>query len=135
MDRYYEGCKEIEVDAVACDGEIIVQLVSEHVENAGVHSGDATIIFPAQDLQQETIRRVEDATAKIAKELNISGPLNAQFLCRNNGQELMVIETNVRYAFSIRLPCCETPYTMLTIQVHRDHSHSCLKSQASTSSN
>lgn len=135
MDRYYEGCKEIEVDAVACDGEIIVQLVSEHVENAGVHSGDATIIFPAQDLQQETIRRVEDATAKIAKELNISGPLNAQFLCRNNGQELMVIETNVRYAFSIPLPCCETPYTMLTIQVHHDRSHSCLKSQASTSSN
>jgi carbamoyl-phosphate synthase/aspartate carbamoyltransferase len=96
--KYLEGAKEIEMDAVARDGKMIMHYVSEHVENAGVHSGDATLILPPQDLDPETVRRIEAATAKIAASLHVTGPFNIQFIAKNN--EIKVIECNVRAARS-----------------------------------
>ena len=93
------NAKEIEVDAVAKDGEVIVYANGEHVEYAGVHSGDATIVFPPQKIYFETIRRIKKITRQIAKELNISGPFNIQFLARNN--EVKVIECNLRASRSM----------------------------------
>jgi len=82
------------MDAVARDGEIIAYAISEHIEFAGVHSGDATIVFPAQKIYVETIRRIKRISRQIAKELNISGPFNIQFLARDN--YIKVIECNLR---------------------------------------
>ena len=76
------GAKEIEMDAVARDGKLIGHFISEHVENAGVHSGDATLILPPQDLDPETVRRIEEATRKIGDSLNITGCFNIQFIAR-----------------------------------------------------
>ena len=92
--KYIEDAKEIEMDAVAKNGKMIQHFISEHVENAGVHSGDATLILPPQDLEAETVRRIEDATRKIGEALNITGPYNIQFIAKNN--EIKVIECNVR---------------------------------------
>ncbi|AMD19125.1 HBR224Wp [Eremothecium sinecaudum] len=92
--KYIENAKEIEMDAVARDGEMIMHVVSEHVENAGVHSGDATLIVPPQDLEPQTVKRIVDATAKIGRALKITGPYNIQFIAKNN--EIKVIECNVR---------------------------------------
>ncbi|KAF2121377.1 aspartate carbamoyltransferase [Lophiotrema nucula] len=92
--KYIEGAKEIEMDAVARNGTMIGHFISEHVENAGVHSGDATLILPPQDLDPETIRRIEDATRKIGNALNVTGPFNIQFIAKDN--EIKVIECNVR---------------------------------------
>jgi carbamoyl-phosphate synthase large subunit len=86
--------KEVEMDAVAKDGEIIAYAISEHVEFAGVHSGDATIQFPAQKLYVETVRRIKKISGQIARELKISGPFNIQYLARDN--EIKVIECNLR---------------------------------------
>lgn len=86
--------KEIEIDAVAKDGEIQIYAMSEHVEFAGVHSGDATMVLPPQKIYFETIRRIKKTAKDIAKELNISGPFNMQFLAKNN--EIKVIECNLR---------------------------------------
>ncbi|KAJ1976782.1 Carbamoyl-phosphate synthase [Dimargaris xerosporica] len=96
--KYIEEAKEIEMDAVALDGELIMHVISEHVENAGVHSGDATLILPPQDLDPETVSKVEAATRKIANALNVTGPFNIQFIAKNN--EIKVIECNVRAARS-----------------------------------
>ena len=92
--KYIENAKEIEMDAVAKNGNLIEHLVSEHVENAGVHSGDATLIHPAQDLDPETVRKIEDATRKIGDALNVTGPYNIQFIAKDN--EIKVIECNLR---------------------------------------
>ncbi|KAK5008420.1 Carbamoyl-phosphate synthase, partial [Cryomyces antarcticus] len=92
--KYIEGAKEIEMDAVARNGVMIGHFISEHVENAGVHSGDATLILPPQDLDPETIRRIEDATRKIGDALNVTGPYNIQFIAKD--QDIKVIECNVR---------------------------------------
>ena len=92
--KYIENAKEIEMDAVARDGVMIGHFISEHVENAGVHSGDATLILPPQDLDPKTVRRIEDATKKIGKALNVTGPFNIQFIAKDN--EIKVIECNVR---------------------------------------
>ncbi|KAK6435646.1 Carbamoyl-phosphate synthase [Oleoguttula sp. CCFEE 5521] len=92
--KYIEGAKEIEMDAVARNGIMIGHFISEHVENAGVHSGDATLILPPQDLDPETVRRIEDATRKIGDALNVTGPYNIQFIAKDN--EIKVIECNVR---------------------------------------
>lgn len=94
LTKYIENAKEIEMDAVAKDGEMIMHVVSEHVENAGVHSGDATLIVPPQDLDPETVRRIVEATAKIGKALMITGPYNIQFIAKDN--DIKVIECNVR---------------------------------------
>ena len=92
--KYIENAKEIEMDAVALNGTMIGHFVSEHVENAGVHSGDATLILPPQDLDPETVRRIEEATGKIGQELKVTGPFNIQFIAKDN--EIKVIECNVR---------------------------------------
>ena len=92
--KYIENAKEIEMDAVAKDGKMIGHFISEHVENAGVHSGDATLILPPQDLDPETVRRIEEATRKIGDALNVTGPFNIQFIAKDN--EIKVIECNVR---------------------------------------
>ncbi|KAI4198043.1 MAG: hypothetical protein LQ350_005555 [Teloschistes chrysophthalmus] len=94
ISKYIENAKEIEMDAVAQDGKMLGHFISEHVENAGVHSGDATLILPPQDLDRETISRIEDATRKIADALNVTGPFNIQFIAKDN--EIKVIECNVR---------------------------------------
>ncbi|EQC33624.1 carbamoyl-phosphate synthase (ammonia) [Saprolegnia diclina VS20] len=92
--KFVEGAREIELDGVARNGEIIAAAVSEHVENAGVHSGDATLILPPVDLSAYYIDQVRHAGAKIAKALNISGPFNAQFLAK--GADVLAIECNLR---------------------------------------
>ncbi|KAI5122391.1 hypothetical protein M0805_002942 [Coniferiporia weirii] len=96
--KYIEQAKEIEMDAVAKNGKLVMHYISEHVENAGVHSGDATLILPPQDLDPETVRRIEEATAKIANALNVTGPFNIQFIAKNN--DIKVIECNLRAARS-----------------------------------
>ena len=96
--KYIEGAKEIEMDAVAKNGKLVMHYISEHVENAGVHSGDATLIHPPQDLDPQTVRQIEDATAKIGNALNVTGPYNIQFIAKNN--EIKVIECNLRAARS-----------------------------------
>ncbi|OJJ45016.1 hypothetical protein ASPZODRAFT_667916 [Penicilliopsis zonata CBS 506.65] len=92
--KYIENAKEIEMDAVARDGVMVGHFISEHVENAGVHSGDATLILPPQDLDPETVRRIEEATRKIGNALNVTGPYNIQFIAKDN--DIKVIECNVR---------------------------------------
>lgn len=94
VSQFIEQCKEVEMDAVAKEGEIIMYAISEHIEFAGVHSGDATIQFPAQKLYVETVRRIKKISKQIAKELNISGPFNIQYLAKGN--EIKVIECNLR---------------------------------------
>ncbi|GAB4544739.1 MAG: carbamoyl-phosphate synthase (glutamine-hydrolyzing) large subunit [Phycisphaerales bacterium] len=94
ISKYVENAKEIEFDAVAQDGEIIVYAISEHVENAGVHSGDATLVFPPQRTYQETIRQVRQYARRIAHKLHINGPFNIQFIAKDNA--VKVIECNLR---------------------------------------
>jgi carbamoyl-phosphate synthase large subunit len=94
ISEFIQNAKEIEVDAVADKGDIVSYAISEHVEFAGVHSGDATIVFPAQKIYIETIRRVKKITKDIAKKLNISGPFNMQLLAKDN--DIKVIECNLR---------------------------------------
>lgn len=94
ISKFLLNAKEVEMDAVARNGEIIAYAISEHIEFAGVHSGDATIQFPAQKLYVETVRRIKRISGEIARELKISGPFNIQFLARDN--EIKVIECNLR---------------------------------------
>ena len=94
ISKYIQGAKEVEMDAVGCGGEVVNYAISEHIENAGVHSGDATLLLPAQKLYVETHRRVKKISQKICRALRISGPFNIQFLCKNN--EVKVIECNLR---------------------------------------
>ena len=94
ISSFMQNAKEIEFDAVARDGELVEYAISEHVEFAGVHSGDATLVFPAQKIYFETMRRVKKISKQIAKELKISGPFNIQYLAKNN--EIKVIECNLR---------------------------------------
>ena len=92
--EFIQNAKEIEMDAVAQNGEIKAYAISEHIEYAGVHSGDATIQFPPQKLYVETMRRIKKVSSQIAKALNISGPFNIQYLAKNN--DIKVIECNLR---------------------------------------
>ena len=94
VSEFIQNAKEIEMDAVAQNGEIKAYAISEHIEYAGVHSGDATIQFPPQKLYVETMRRIKKISTKIAKALDISGPFNIQFLAKNN--DIKVIECNLR---------------------------------------
>lgn len=98
VSEYIEGAREIELDGVAQDGEILTAVVSEHIENAGVHSGDATAVVPAQNLYVETVRRVRHAGDAIARALKLNGPFNMQFLAIQNN--IKVIECNARAARS-----------------------------------
>lgn len=94
VSQFMQDTKEIEFDAVADKGQIVEYAISEHVEYAGVHSGDATMVFPAQNIYFSTIRQIKKTACKIAEELNISGPFNIQFLAKN--REIKVIECNLR---------------------------------------
>ena len=94
VSQFLQNAKEIEFDAVAKDGEVVEYAISEHVEFAGVHSGDATLVFPAQNIYFETMRRVKKISKQIAKELQITGPFNIQYLAKNN--DIKVIECNLR---------------------------------------
>jgi carbamoyl-phosphate synthase large subunit len=94
ISKFLENARELEIDAVACAGELVASAVSEHVENAGVHSGDATLVLPPQRTYLETVRRIRRISARIAKALEIHGPFNIQFLAKAN--EVSVIECNLR---------------------------------------
>jgi len=109
VSKFIEGAKEIEMDAVACNGTMINYAISEHVENAGVHSGDATLVLPAQNLYVETMKRVRKTTLKIAQALNITGPFNIQFLSKDN--DIKVIECNLRASRSF-------PFVSKTLNVN-----------------
>jgi carbamoyl-phosphate synthase large subunit len=98
ISEFIEGAREIELDGVAKNGEILTAIVSEHIENAGVHSGDATLVVPAQKLYVETVRRVRKAARAIAQGLNLNGPFNMQFLAKEG--DIKVIECNARAARS-----------------------------------
>ncbi len=99
VSEFIEQAKEIEIDAVAKDGELLVYALSEHVEFAGVHSGDATMVFPPQKIYFETVRRIKKISRDIAKALNITGPFNMQFLAKDN--DIKVIECNLRASRSM----------------------------------
>ncbi len=94
ISKFMVNSKEIEIDAVASNGKLVAEAITEHVENAGVHSGDATMIYPANSLNDETIRKVREAAVSVAEKLKITGPFNIQFLAKENN--LMVIECNLR---------------------------------------
>ena len=94
ISKYVENSKEVEIDAIGCNGDVVNYAISEHVQNAGVHSGDATLLLPAQKLYVETHRQIKKICQKLCRALNISGPFNIQFLCKGN--EVKVIECNLR---------------------------------------
>lgn len=94
ISQFILNAKELEIDGVAQDGKLIIYAMSEHIENAGVHSGDATVVYPAQRLYLETVRRAKTIAKKVVSNLNITGPFNIQFIAKDN--ELKVIECNVR---------------------------------------
>ncbi|KAL8432036.1 hypothetical protein Efla_003477 [Eimeria flavescens] len=94
ISKFVENAKEVEFDSVANHGEILNYAISEHIENAGTHSGDATLVLPAQKLYVETIRRVKKTAQKLARALDVTGPFNIQFICKNN--EVKIIECNLR---------------------------------------
>jgi carbamoyl-phosphate synthase large subunit len=101
VSEFIEQAKEIEIDAVADKGEIVAYAISEHVEFAGVHSGDATMVFPPQKLYIETIRRIKKIARQVAKGLEISGPFNMQLLAKDN--DIKVIECNLGHREVSRL--------------------------------
>lgn len=111
ISKFIEGAKEIEIDGVAKKGELLIYAISEHVENAGVHSGDATIVLPPQRLYLETVRKVKTATKKILKELQINGPFNIQFLAKDN--KILVIELNLRASRSFPFVSKVTGYNFV----------------------
>jgi carbamoyl-phosphate synthase large subunit len=113
VSKFELGAKEIEIDAVAMQGNILIYAIAEHIENAGVHSGDATIVLPPQKLYIETIRRVKDIARKIAAELKITGPFNIQFLAKNN--QVKVIECNLRASRSFPFSSKVTGYNFIEI--------------------
>ncbi|XP_050402847.1 CAD protein isoform X2 [Patella vulgata] len=98
ISKFILEAKEIDVDAVACDGEVVCVAVSEHVENAGVHSGDATLVTPPQDLNEETLGKIKAICCVIARALEVTGPMNIQLIAKDN--QLKVIECNVRVSRS-----------------------------------
>ncbi|MEK7673145.1 MAG: carbamoyl-phosphate synthase (glutamine-hydrolyzing) large subunit [Patescibacteria group bacterium] len=116
VSKFETNAKEIEVDAVAHKGHVVIYAISEHIENAGVHSGDATIVLPPQKLYMETIRRVKVITKQIAKELDISGPFNIQFLAKKN--RVMVIECNLRASRSFPFASKVTGYNFVEIATY-----------------
>ncbi|MDP3644825.1 MAG: carbamoyl-phosphate synthase (glutamine-hydrolyzing) large subunit [Bacteroidota bacterium] len=113
VSEFIELAKEIEIDAVAKNGEVVAYAISEHVEFAGVHSGDATIVFPPQKLYVETIRRIKKIARQIAKELNITGPFNMQLLAKDN--DIKVIECNLRASRSFPFVSKVMKYNLIEI--------------------
>jgi carbamoyl-phosphate synthase (ammonia) len=94
LSKFILNGREIEMDGIGKDGEVMGCAIHEHVENAGVHSGDATLMLPTQNVTEYTLARIEEATQKIVKALNITGPFNIQFIAK--GSDVLVIECNLR---------------------------------------
>ncbi|MEE9391663.1 MAG: carbamoyl-phosphate synthase (glutamine-hydrolyzing) large subunit [Planctomycetota bacterium] len=115
VSRFIEDGKEIELDGVAAHGEIVSMTIGEHIENAGVHSGDATIVVPPQRIFSETDRRIREIGRKIARALNITGPFNVQFIAREN--DVMVIECNLRASRSLPFVSKVTNYPYMEAAV------------------
>jgi carbamoyl-phosphate synthase large subunit len=115
MSKFIENAREIEIDGVAKDGALVVYAITEHVENAGTHSGDATVVLPPQRTYLETIRRAKHITKDVVKALNITGPFNMQFLAKDN--HLMVIECNVRASRSFPFVSKVTGYNFIDIAI------------------
>lgn len=113
ISNFIEGAKELEIDGVADHGKIVISAISEHIENAGIHSGDATVVLPPQRLYLETIRRAKKITAQIIGELNVTGPFNIQFIAKDN--DIKVIETNVRASRSFPFVSKVTGHNFITI--------------------
>ncbi|MEN9947021.1 MAG: hypothetical protein RLZZ293_1407, partial [Pseudomonadota bacterium] len=113
ISQFITNAKELEVDGIAQDGKIIIDAISEHIENAGVHSGDATLVFPPERLYLKTVNRAREIARKIVKALNISGPFNMQFIAKNN--ELKVIECNVRASRSFPFISKVTGHNLVAI--------------------
>jgi carbamoyl-phosphate synthase large subunit len=113
ISQFITEAKELEIDGVAKDGKVVIYAISEHIENAGVHSGDATIVLPPQRLYLETIKRVKRISKQIIKSLNITGPFNIQFIAKNN--EIKVIECNVRASRSFPFVSKVTNYNFIQI--------------------
>ncbi|OGE43153.1 carbamoyl phosphate synthase large subunit [Candidatus Daviesbacteria bacterium RIFCSPLOWO2_01_FULL_39_12] len=111
ISKFVEGAKEIEIDGVGQNGNLLIYAISEHIENAGVHSGDATMVLPPQRLYLETVRKIKDATRKILKELKINGPFNIQFLAKDN--KILVIELNLRASRSFPFVSKVTGYNFV----------------------
>ena len=113
ISKFEKGAKEIEIDAVAYNGNLVIWSIGEHVEHAGVHSGDATIVLPSQKLYIQTIRKIKKITKSIARELSISGPFNIQFIAKQN--EVKVIECNLRASRSFPFASKVTGYNFIEI--------------------
>lgn len=113
VSQFIQHAKELEMDAVAMNGEVVIDAIAEHLENAGVHSGDATIVLPPEKLYLKTIRRAKQITKMLAKALKIHGPFNIQFIAKNN--DLMVIECNIRASRSFPFVSKVTPYNFIEI--------------------
>ncbi len=113
VSKYILDAKEIEIDAVAQDGEVKIYAISEHIENAGVHSGDATMVLPPYFTYMETVRRMKDVSKKIARGLSITGPFNIQFIAKEN--EIKVIECNVRASRSFPFVSKVTGYNFIEL--------------------
>ena len=115
ISKFIENAREIEIDGVARKGALVIYALTEHVENAGTHSGDATVVLPPQRTYLETIRRAKDITKEIVKELNITGPFNIQFIAKDN--HLQVIECNVRSSRSFPFVSKATGHNFIDIAV------------------
>src|SRR3989344_4498874 len=115
ISKFIENAREIEIDGVARKGALVIYALTEHVENAGTHSGDATVVLPPQRTYLETIRRAKHVTKDIIKELNITGPFNIQFIAKDN--HLQVIECNVRSSRSFPFVSKVTGYNFIDIAV------------------
>ncbi len=113
ISKFIIDAKELEVDGVALDGRIVIEAITEHIENAGVHSGDATLVIPPQRLYLETIRRTKKITAQIAAALHITGPFNIQFIAKNN--HIQVIECNLRASRSFPFVSKATGHNFIDI--------------------
>lgn len=113
ISKFIDNAKEIEIDGVGQNGDLVIYAISEHVENAGVHSGDATLVLPPQRLFLETVRQIKRATKQIIKALNISGPFNIQFLAKDN--KVLVIELNLRSSRSFPFVSKVTGYNFIDI--------------------
>ena len=115
ISKFEDGAKEIELDGVAQNGDLIIYAITEHVENAGVHSGDATLVIPPQKLYFETVHQIKRITKAVLRELNITGPFNIQFLAKNN--EVKVIEFNLRASRSFPFVSKATGYNFIEFAV------------------
>lgn len=113
ISKFILNAKELEIDGVAKDGNLIIYAISEHIENAGVHSGDATVVYPAQRLYLETVRRAKQIAKQVVKALDITGPFNIQFIAKDN--ELKVIECNVRASRSFPFVSKVSGYNFISL--------------------